>query len=419
MWWYCSATTGGGAILVFRYLLKELIPQFLSALIVICSIIVVSQLVRLSEVLVTFGLSLENVFLPFLYIILPFISLTIPMAYLFSVMLTFGRLSADGEYPGLLAAGYSLARAAVPVMLVATTLYGVAAFCALNLEAWGRREMVQFLYRKTQTELDNMIKYKLQSGVFLDDFLGYVLYAEKISADRSKFENVLLAPTNEKEGGGGFTLLAPTGSISGAVETGDLRMILDYGVAYGGQAFGPGGGQTSILKFNHAEIDLLRIFQEQILGADAADDDFRSIPPTELWRFVGELAANPARDESLYRRARYLLHQRIAAPFATVTFAFFGMVLGVSDPRRGKSGAYVGVIVTIIVGYVLMMGTKWLAENGRVDVPVAAWLPNLVLFTLGLFLVFQKNRLPPSESTIDPANLPLIGRAFGWRRHRA
>src|SRR6476469_9546709 len=142
-------------MLVFRYFLKELLPQFASALIVICSIIVVSQLVRLSEVLVTFGLSLENVFLPFLYIILPFIHLTIPMAYLFAVMLTFGRLSADGEYPELLAAGYSLARAAVPVLMLGVILYGVATASALNLEPWGRREMVQFLYRKTQTELDN------------------------------------------------------------------------------------------------------------------------------------------------------------------------------------------------------------------------------------------------------------------------
>src|SRR5690606_34243750 len=114
--------------------LKELIPQFLSALIVISAIIVVSQLARLSELLITFGLTLENIFLPFLYLMLPFISQTIPIAYLFAVFLTFGRLSADGEYPALLAAGFSLRRAALPVLLVATTLYGAAALSALHLE---------------------------------------------------------------------------------------------------------------------------------------------------------------------------------------------------------------------------------------------------------------------------------------------
>jgi lipopolysaccharide export system permease protein len=399
-------------LLVFRYFLKELVPQFLSALIVICSIIVVSQLVRLSEVLVTFGLSLENVFLPFLYIILPFISLTIPMAFLFAVVLTFGRLSNDGEYAALLAAGYSLRRASRPVMLTAVVLYFIAAASALNLEAWGRRELVQFLYRKTQSELDNMVKYKMQSGVFLDDFLGYVIYAEKISSDRTKFENVMIAPgsDNKKDN---FTMLAPSGSISGSVETEDLMLSLDYGVAY---SVRPGTDKTSILKFTRAEIDLLRVFREQITGGEAAEDDFRSYRPFELVEFIDKLKTDPKRDEGVFRRASYLLHSRIGSPFAVITFAFFGMVLGVSDPRRGKSAAYIGAIGTIIAGYILMMAFKWLAEAGHLSPVAAAWLPNLLLFSFGLFLVYQKNRLPPSEGTLDPQNLPFLRQHGGAKK---
>src|SRR5690606_10602516 len=105
--------------------------------------------------------SAENVLLPFLYLILPFLSVTIPIAFLFAVLITFSRLSADGEYPAMLASGFSLKRAAMPVLLVAVVMYGVAASCALNLEPWGRRELVQFLYRKTQTELDNYVRYKM------------------------------------------------------------------------------------------------------------------------------------------------------------------------------------------------------------------------------------------------------------------
>jgi lipopolysaccharide export system permease protein len=375
---------------------------------VICSVIVVSQLVRLSEVLVTFGLSLENVFLPFLFIILPFLSLAIPMANLFAVVLTYGRLSADGEYAALLAAGYSLARSAVPVMLIAVLLYGAGAASAMYLEAWGRRELIQFLYRKTQTELDNMVKYKMQSGVFLDDFLGYVLYAEKISDDRTQFENVLLAPGG-RDGNEEFSLLAPSGQITGSVETGDLKLSLNQGTAY---ARRQGTEKVSLLRFERAEIDLLRIFHDQIIGSDAAEDDYRSYTPTELAKYVSDLEAAPQKDPSLYRRAAYLFHSRIASPFAAITFALFGMVLGVSDPRRGKSTAYIGAIATIMGGYVLMMGCKWLAENGHASVIVSAWLPNVLLGGFGLFLVFQKNRLPPSEGTLDARNLPLLGRLY-------
>jgi lipopolysaccharide export system permease protein len=375
-------------------------------MIVFCAILVVSQLVRLSDMLVNFGLSLENVFLPFLYIILPFLSLTIPMSYLFAVVLTFGRLSADGEYPALLAAGYSLRRAALPVLLVGGVLYGVATGCAMYLEAWGRREMVQFLSRKTQTELDNMIKYKMQSGVFLDDFLGYVIYAEKISEDRSSFENLLLAPGKASRNGD-FALMAPSGAISGSVETGNLRLTLDFGVAYSTR---DGTDRTGILKFNKAEVDLLKIFHQQILGADSAEDDYRSYTPQELSAYVDALAVNPERDDATFYKARYLYHKRIGSPFAVITFALFGMVLGISDPRRGKSIAYVGAIGTIIGGFVMMSAFGWLAEHGHLGPALAAWIPNLLLLVFGGFLVYQKNRLPPSENPLDWANMPFRDR---------
>ncbi len=394
-------------ILIVRYLLKELVPQFFSALVVICSIIVVSQLVRLSEVLVAFGLSLENVFLPFLYIIVPFISLTIPIAFLFAVVLTFARLSADGEYPAMLAAGFPLRASARPVLAVALVLYVVAAVCAVNLEAWGRREMVQFLYKKTQTELDNMVKYKMQSGVFLDDFLGYVMYAERISADRTAFENVMLAPGGDKRSE--FTVLAPSGQITGSVETGDLKMSLNSGVVYSRR---PQTEKISILKFNRAEIDLLKIFHEQILGADSAEDDYRSYRPTELYNYIQLLRAEKSPKPQLLRRVEFLFHQRISSPFAVVSFALFGMVLGVSDPRSGKSAAYVGAIVTIILGYVLLMGFRTFAEQGQLPIIVAAWLPNVILLLVSGFLFYQKDRLPPSESTLAKNNLPFFGR-FG------
>ena len=47
--------------------------------------------IRLSEVLVTFGLTLENILLPFLFIMVPFLAFTIPIAYMFAVLLAFSR----------------------------------------------------------------------------------------------------------------------------------------------------------------------------------------------------------------------------------------------------------------------------------------------------------------------------------------
>ena len=236
-------------ILIDRYLLREVVPQFLSTLVVFCAVIVVSQLVRLSNVLVTFGLTLENILLPFLYIIVPFLPVIIPISFLFGVMISFSRLSSDGELTALMAAGMSLGRAWIPVGLLTVFLYGVTTQCAVHLEAWGRREFVQFIYRKTQTEIDNMIRFKIQPGVFLKDFLDYVFYTETVSEDRSRYTHVMLAPQNRKEDSGNFMIMSPEAEIIGSVAGGDLRMILFDGISY---SYNHEEDKTSTLTFGRA-----------------------------------------------------------------------------------------------------------------------------------------------------------------------
>ncbi|MCX6127067.1 MAG: hypothetical protein NTV34_20280, partial [Proteobacteria bacterium] len=61
-----------------------------------------------------------------------------------------------------------------------------------------------------------------------------------------------------------------------------------------------------------------------------------------------------------------------------------------------------------IFGYVVVMGFKWFAEKGTISAPIAAWMPNILLAAFGFWLVYQKNRLPPSESPLDPAHIPVL-----------
>ena len=398
---------------LFFYWFREIVPQFFTSLCVLCSVIVISQIIRLSEVLVTFGLTLENVLMPFLFIMVPFLTFTIPMAYMFAVLLSFSRMSADGEFTAMLASGYSLRRAAFPVMLLGGLLYVVATFSALYLEPWGNNERIKFYKRKAETQLDNMIKVRMKPGVFLDDFLGYVIYAETMNPDRTRFDNVLLAPGSAQKGQN-FTLLAPSASISGSVESGDLRMAFDYGVIYTAT---PTSDEVSVVKFKRAELDLLKIFQEKIFGPQDSGGDYRSLTPGPLKEFIATMKEKKdAHSQKLYRKANFLFHQRFGMPFATIFFAMFAMVLGIQDERRGKSQGYLGSIATIILSYILVMSFKYWAEKGLVSAPLGVWIPNAILLTFALYIVYQRNRLPPSESTLDPKFIPGYSRLFGRKK---
>ncbi len=326
---------------------------------------------------------------------------------MFSVLLAFSRLSADGEYTALLAAGYSLKRALVPVVIVASCAYIFAALGSVYFEAWGRRETLQFYHRKTQNELDNLIRYRMKPGVFMDDFLGYVLYAERISADRTRLENVMLAPGKDSPAQN-FTLLAPSASIDGSVSDGKLLMTFDYGVMYSTEATSP---EISILKFKKAQMDLLHIFRDQIFGPENAEDDYRSYSPVELWQFISKKPPLEGKDRDDFLKARYLFHQRFSMPFACIVFVLYAMVLGIQDERRGKSHGFILASFTIVIAYVLIMSFKYLAEKGFLSGPAGAWLPQGILLIFGCFLAYQKNRLPPSEGILEYRNMPFLRRS--------
>jgi lipopolysaccharide export LptBFGC system permease protein LptF len=329
---------------------------------------------------------------------------------MFAVLLSFSRLSADGEYTAMLAVGFSFKKAVLPVLALSAILYAVGVYCAMNLEPWGRRETVEFRHRKTQTALDNIIKVKLKSGVFLDDFLGYVLYAEQISEDKTELQSVLMAPrTNKSEPNAGrFLITASSASITGSVEKGNLTMAFNNGTY---SSINPKREDVSVVKFKKAELDLLKIFQEQIFGPDIAQDDYRSYSPLQLWKYIDTIKADPNPEvKNTYLKARFLLHQRIGLPFLSVVFGLFATVLAIHDERKGKNFGYIGTIITIILGYVFLMGCKWLAEKGVVSAPFGVWFPNILMLAIGLFLVYQRSRLPPSESPLDPKFIPGIRR---------
>ncbi|MBC7661376.1 MAG: LptF/LptG family permease [Chitinophagaceae bacterium] len=392
---------------LFFYFFFEIIPQFITVFCVLSSVIVVTQLVRISEVLVTFGLSFENLFLPFLFILMPLISYIVPIALLFAVLLGFSRLSSDGEYSAMTASGYSLKRAMLPIFFIATACYALSLATSVYFEPWANRERVTFYHRKVETQLDNMLKYQMKQGVFQDDFLGYVLYAEKISPDHTHLENVMMAPgkDSQKEH---FTLLAPTATIEGAVATGDLRMNFSYGIIY---TVKPDTPEVSVMKFKQMDLDLFRILREQKFGNDSEEDDFRNQGSLDLWRSLPKLKAssNP-KDKDLYLKSLTLFHQRISFPFSCFAFSFFAMVFGIQDERRGKNYAYLLVSAVMIIGYVFIMWFRNLSEKGEVTAALGAWLPQIIMLILSLFMVYQRNRLPASESVFDYRHFPFFER---------
>ncbi len=361
------------------------------------AVLMISQLLRLSSILVTFGLSLENILLPILFILIPFMSIITPISFLFATLLTFSRFHADGEWTALLASGYSLRKAFMPVLCLSLIFYGLTSFISISLEAWGRREFEDFVYRKTQTEIDNILLYKVQDGVFINDFLDYVFYTEKTSRKEGKYSHVLMAPNRNNKRIKDFVLSAESAQIQGSVSSMDLRMSFTNGFSY---TFNESSDEITILKFDNAQIDLLRVFTEKILGEDSSHFNYRGLPIMELYRYIQAEEKSPSRNEADYLRARYLFHSRVANPFIIFAFAILGMILSLGNLRENRNWVYFEAVGSIIASFVLIVTFRSFAEQGSLDAFWAVWIPQALLLLVSGFLFYQRNRLPPSEGLL-------------------
>ncbi len=391
-------------MIINKYLLKDIIINFISFLVIINMVLVVTQILRVSDILVNFGFSLENVLLPLLFIILPTFSLTTPIAFFFAMISSVGRLCLDGEYGVIVASGYSLKQLSFTPLIFSVLLFLGLSWSGAYMEGWGRRELMNFLYSKTKTELDNIITNKLQSGVFLSDFMGFILYAEKVSDDRRHLSNVMIAPQKnsffaqpDKLGKDpfGYSITAPKGEFSGSLENGDLALSLEQSVMIQPKA---SGENISVVRFDALKFDLMKIFSSQFIGSEPEEDDFRSYGPLKLYNYVTSLEKEPKRDEKNYLKARYLLHQRFGGSFSLVIFSLMAMIIGISDVRKGRSNTYYLAIAFVILLYVLIMALKWLAEQGLVSAPLAVWGFNIGSFLYAYYLLSRKSTLPMSES---------------------
>src|SRR3989338_221600 len=94
--------------IVFRYLFQELVTPFFLGLTVFVFILVMSQILRLNELIIVYGVGLWTVMNLVFFLMISFLAISIPIAFLFSVIMLFGRLSSDSELTAMKASGFSV-----------------------------------------------------------------------------------------------------------------------------------------------------------------------------------------------------------------------------------------------------------------------------------------------------------------------
>lgn len=365
-----------------RYIAWEVVTPFFMGVFIFTFVLLMFQILKLAEMVVNYGVALSEVALIIGYVLLPFLVFTVPMAFLLAVMLGINRLSADSELAAIKASGISLFRITPPVLVLAILASMLTFGLTLFAEPWGKASFKKLLFelgRKKAT-------LGITEREFNTDFSDLVIFVNKVRPETNTLEGVFIA--DERNDDVHNIIIAKKGRFYSEKDSMRLVLQLENGSIHRRQETGEIYENAAFARY-----DVSLDFTEAMGGIDNKKS-YLEMGLFELSAHVDKLRSEN-KDDFNTRRAWVEYHRRFAFPFACVVFAFIGIPLGISPPRSGRSRGF-SVALGVMSSYYLMFRVgENLGWKGIVHPAVVMWAPNILLLTLGIWLLYKKaNELP-------------------------
>lgn len=363
------------------YIIREISSLFLLGIVIFTLVLLMGRLITLTDLVVSHGVPLGEVARMILYLIPSFLVFTIPMAFLLAVLLAFGRLSADNEIVVIKACGISVIQMMPPVIVCAFMAVLLALGASTVGVPWGNSAFKELSFQV----LKNNITATIREKTFWDDIPGVVMYTDHYDESEQALKGVIIHDGRNADRP--MTVFARNGVVS--TVAGSQALLLSL---YDGSIHMAGAGD--IYRLVHFGEYIMTV-GEKGKGSTVSRNE------TDMW--LSELhsqiesAATSPKDR-LKTMAEY--HSRFTFPFASLVFSILAVPLGIQNRRSGKSGGFTVSIAIILAYYVLMSVVRTLAEKGSVPPAVALWVPDLVFFCLGCFLL-RRASLEKSIPTFD------------------
>ena len=366
-----------------RYILRQTLGTTLFVTAALSAAIWLTQSLRLVDLIVNRGLSIE-LFLYLGILILPrFVDIVLPIGIFISVLFTYNKLIAESEIVVMRAAGMSQFGLAKPAFI----LSGIGVVILFALSAYFL-PTANRAFKDLQFEIRNkLVSAVLQEGTFTTISDNLTVYVRKRDAN-GEMTGFLVQDERDKEKP--ITIIAKRGAF---VETDSgTRVFLVNGNR---QQMDRATGKLSVLTFEKYTLDLSD-------GQGATTVRIRE--PQE--RYLGELffpAANETtstaseQNASEVRTFRNSLrlegHQRLIVPLTAIAFAVIPLVtlLYGEFNRRGQIRRILLAVVLALLFETLDLGLRNLAVRYPAGI-VLMYLNALLPIAIGCIFLLDDNR---------------------------
>lgn len=370
--------------LLDRYIAKQVFISAIYAVAVIIIILILGNVFKeiLRELAKRPDLSIGFV-LKFIVLVIPIsLSLAIPFSFLTSILLTFGRLSADSEFVSMRMAGLSMWRICFPVGVLALFFTGVCAWVNLSITPAAKLEM-----EGMKDSLINLVKREpmllFPDQQVMTDLPDHLVFANKEGGVLKGFQMVKM------ESDAPYALaIAKQAEVSVNLDPEKPELVLKM------------NDVNLMLKGQNGDFmdESQPVFMEEAIAGVPLDDfaqsgeDVRDQPENISLKRLVEKVRDPSLEKEMQATYRTELSMRFAFSVSCLTFGLIGVPLGITAQRRESTAGFVLSMIIAVIYYVMLTFAQMQRENESMYPHLLVWIPNILFISLGVFMFWRLSR---------------------------
>jgi LPS export ABC transporter permease LptG/LPS export ABC transporter permease LptF len=364
-----------------RYLVAEILGPVGIGFLVYTFLFLINLLFRLTRLVIQQDVPLREVGLLVFFSLPNIVVLTIPMAFLFAVLVAVGRLAADSELIALRASGVSLFALYRPVFGLSLLL----AALSTGLMLWALPAGNSAFQRLNFRILTRGVTQQVEPRVFFEEWEGLIVYVFDRRPGDPRWHGVFVAqdlPARIHE-----VTVAEWGSVAFDAERDSLDLVLENAVTHKVDFEDP--TQYQLALYQRLERPLEEGYTQEREKRIAISKSLRELTLPELFAARAQADRSP----EFRNLARVEIHKKFALPAACVVFGVLALPLAYTLRRGGgRSTGFALSVPVILVYWVMLSNGEEAARVGQITPALSMWLPNLVLGILGGALLWLRNR---------------------------
>ena len=359
----------------YLYLLKELIQIFLLSLGILTFVFVLSRIGKIADLVINKGVEIKDILLLLVYSSPPYLTFTLPMAFLLSSIVVLGRLSTENEILALKASGVNLKCLFIPIVAIGViiTLIGL-----LNTNMLLPKSSE--LFRAT---LINIVKKGItvedKEGVFNDSIPGIVIYIDKVDTKNKFLSGIIISDDRDKELK--QTISASKGIINLDSVTSDLYFVLEDGNLHRWEKAQDVYRNLSFKNYT---------FSMNLANMLPQNSNLRKRPYEMDTKELNKALVHANNPDDRYD-ILLEIYKRISLPLSSLAFIFLTIPLGIKRNIEGKFSGILYSLLLFIFYYILMAITENLGKTIHLPVIITSFTPNVIISIIGLYLLRNLN----------------------------